>query len=65
MLAGDFDLSAIPPIELGMTMPDQVSECDYDRRQFGSMSEGSYSDATPVPGQDPFASLFSYEGLNW
>ncbi|KAI0090107.1 hypothetical protein BDY19DRAFT_905168 [Irpex rosettiformis] len=66
ILPDDFDLSSIPPIELGLTMPDQSSEgCDFERRQFGSMSESSFSDATPSAGQDPFASLFSYEGLNW
>lgn len=67
ILQDDFDLSSIPPIELGLTMPEQSSSegCDFERRQFGSMSESSFPDATSSAGQDPFASLFSYEGLNW
>lgn len=66
-LQDDFDVSSIPPIELGLTMPDQAPSegCDFERRPYGSMSEHPFSDATPSAGQDPFASLFSYENLNW
>lgn len=66
LLADDFDLSSIPPIELGTTMPDQNPQ-GYDGGE-----ETPYplmSDAYPEPGseQDPFAHLFtSYGGgLTW
>lgn len=69
ILPGDFDLTSIPPIELGLTMPEQPSSsenCDYERSHFDSLSpDSAFADATPGPGQDPFASLFSYENLNW
>ncbi len=56
----DFDLTYIPPIELGMTMPEPA--CDSEGRQYRSMPEEPYSD---MPGQDPFADLFAYENMSW
>lgn len=59
MRAEDFDLSAIPPIEIGTT-------CDMNNnQQYDPITgEGEYNDTTPG-GNDPFASLFSYDGMNW
>ncbi|CAL1698922.1 unnamed protein product [Somion occarium] len=58
MQPDDFDLSSIPPIELGAT-------CDMDNNQYGSMAEEhEYNDTTPG-GDDPFANLFAYDNMNW
>ena len=68
IIADDFDLSSIPPIELGTTLPDQNPQQGYDGEEtpYPLMSESS---AYPEPGseQDPFASLFSNysSGLTW
>lgn len=70
LIQGDFDLSAIPPLEIGTTLPDQPSGYDaegYDGEET-PYPLASDPNAYPEPGseQDPFASLFSnYSGLTW
>lgn len=58
ILADDFDLSSIPPIQLGTTLPDQHSSGYDGETPYAIMSE---SNAYPEPGseQDPFAVMFS------
>lgn len=61
IIADDFDLSSIPPIQLGTTLPDQ-SGYDGEETQYAIMSG---SDAYPEPGSehDPFTVMFSnYHG---
>ncbi|KIP03102.1 hypothetical protein PHLGIDRAFT_121875 [Phlebiopsis gigantea 11061_1 CR5-6] len=48
LLEGDFDLSSIPPVELGTTLPDQNG---FDGEE-----------APYLPEHDPFAGLFAYAG---
>ncbi|KAF7797305.1 hypothetical protein EIP86_008500 [Pleurotus ostreatoroseus] len=59
IITDDFNLASIPPVELGMTMPESSSEAETP---YGPISDEPFGEA---PGQDPFASLFSYDGMNW
>lgn len=61
IITDDFNLASIPPIELGMTMPDQPSSCEVEA-PYGSLPEEPYND---TPGHDPFASLFTYDNMSW
>lgn len=59
IITDDFNLASIPPVELGMTLPEPSgSEAEAP---YGAISDEPFGDA----GQDPFASLFSYDGMNW
>jgi len=64
IIADDFDLSSIPPIQMGTTMPDQSSSgYDGEEASYAMMSESNY----PEPGsdQDPFACMFTnFPGSN-
>lgn len=63
LLQDDFDVDAIPPVEMG-GVPLDVP-CDMDASAFGSLSEeNDYNDATPG-GNDDYARLFSYESMSW
>jgi hypothetical protein len=63
LLPDDFDLAAIPPIEIGTTLPDQPPG-GYDREETPYASDpNAYSE--PGSGQDPFASIWSYNGMTW
>ena len=61
----DFDLSSIPPIELGTTLPDQNPQQQvYDNEEYPLIPDVAY----PEPGldQDPFTSMFNFNsGLTW
>ena len=59
IITDDFNLASIPPIEMGVTMPEQPS--GEMEAPYGSLPEEPYNDTS---GQDPFASLFSYD-MNW
>lgn len=61
--ADDFDLSSIPPIQMGTTLPDQPAGYDADDAQYATFPEQAY----PEPGSDhdPFACMFTnYPGGN-
>lgn len=63
LLQDDFDVDAIPPVEIG-GMPLDVP-VDMDASAFGSLGEeNEYNDATPG-GHDDYAKLFSYESMSW
>jgi len=73
MANDDFDLNAIPPVEIGLSAlhhPEEEQGCGGDSyddcgESFGTMvEEDEYNDHTPG-GHDPFASLFSYDSMSW
>lgn len=58
VIPDDFDLSCIPPIEIGTTLPDQTQGYEGE--------ETPYPYPEPGSDQDPFASFFSnYGGVTW
>ena len=67
MLPDDFDLSSIPPIELGLSACDQVVPQDLDGPDgFCSIAEeAEFGNETTPGGHDPFANLFAYESMSW
>ena len=66
LIQDDFDVDAIPPVEMGGVPMDVPSvPCDMDGSAFGSLSEeNEYHDTTPG-GNDDYAKLFSYEPMSW
>lgn len=57
IIADDFDLSSIPPLQMGTTLPDQPpSGYDGEEAPYTLMSEAN---AYPESDQDPFACMFT------
>ena len=63
LLQDDFDVDAIPPVEIG-GVPLDVP-CDMDGSAFGSLSEENEYNETHPGGNDDYAKLFSYEPMSW
>ena len=54
IITEDFDLSTIPAVEIGITMPEERANGE---------AEEPYTNS--APGHDPFAALFSYDNMPW